>query len=81
VSAADSAGGHRPTLRVVHGDATPEEIAALVAVLAAAGGGDDESGGSRGSGARRSRWADPASRVRPAVAHGPGAWRTSALPH
>jgi hypothetical protein len=80
VSAAESAGAHRPTLRVVHGDATPEEIAALVAVLAAAGGGEDGGGGGE-SGGRRSRWADPASRVRPAVAHGPGAWRTSALPH
>jgi len=30
----------RPLLRVVRGDATPEEIAAVVAVLAARGGGD-----------------------------------------
>ena len=31
----------RPLLRVVKGDATPEEVAALVAVVAALGSGDD----------------------------------------
>jgi len=30
----------RPSLRVVRGDATPEEIAALVAVLATRGGSE-----------------------------------------
>ncbi|MCA1783003.1 MAG: hypothetical protein LC679_12740 [Intrasporangiaceae bacterium] len=68
----------RPPLRLVRGDATPEEIAAIIAVLAAASGGDSAAGG---GGRRPSRWAAPASRIRPPVLHGPGAWRSSALPH
>ena len=31
---------HRPVLRIVRGDPSPEELAALVAVLGAAGGSD-----------------------------------------
>lgn len=38
----DSTPDQRPVLRVVRGDATPEDIAAIVAVLAAAGGGEEE---------------------------------------
>ncbi len=66
----------RPVLRVVSGQATPEEIAALVAVLSAAsaGGNGDETP------TRRSLWSDssrvPGARPTP----GPGAWRASALP-
>lgn len=66
----------RPVLRVVSGDATPEEIAAIVAVLTAAsadGHGDEPP-------SQRSLWTDsarvPGSRITP----GPGAWRASALP-
>jgi hypothetical protein len=68
-------GPSRPALRIVKGDPTPEEIAALVAVLAR-----------RGSGAapppppRRSEWASHQRRMRPAVHPAPGAWRASALP-
>lgn len=66
-----------PTLRVIRGDATPEEIAALIAVVAAAN--------ARGTAAeppapRMSAWRDPARRVRGPLPHGPGAWRASALP-
>jgi hypothetical protein len=69
--------GARPSLRIIRGDATAEEIAAIVAVIAAAGGsGEPDTGGRRAS-----RWSAPAGRVRPAVAHGLGAWRGSALPH
>ncbi|WP_109472238.1 acyl-CoA carboxylase subunit epsilon [Ornithinimicrobium cavernae] len=67
-----------PTLRVVSGKATPEEIAVLVAVLTAASAGGN--GGAAPS-PRRSLWSDasrvPGSRVAP----GPGAWRASGLPH
>jgi hypothetical protein len=63
-------------LRVVHGDPTPEEIAALVTVLAtrsaAAAGTPPPSLPVAG-------WADRASRLRRPVAAGPGAWRASAL--
>ncbi len=47
-----------PVLRIIHGNATPEEVAAVVAVLAAASGDEDAP-------ARRprSRWSDPAFRL------------------
>lgn len=67
-------GGGRPPLRVISGDASPEEIAAIVAVLTAASG----SGNGSGTAPARSRWADPAARLRPAHSHGIGAWRFSA---
>ncbi|MCK9902722.1 hypothetical protein CC117_25055 [Parafrankia colletiae] len=62
----------RPHLRLVRGDATPEEIAALVAVLTA-----------RAAAAppvprTRSTWADPAHSVRGRLPSGPGAWARSA---
>lgn len=64
----------RPPLRVVHGDATPEEIAAIVAVLAAAASGD---AASPADGPRRSRWSSPATRLRVPARRGPGAWRAA----
>lgn len=65
----------RPMLRVVRGEPTAEELAALVAVLAAkAGGGTPEP--SRPV----SAWTDRSLLVRRPVAHGPGAWRASAFP-
>ncbi|MFC0041433.1 acyl-CoA carboxylase subunit epsilon [Actinomadura rayongensis] len=66
----------RPFLQVVRGDAAPEEVAALVAVLTARARG----AAGRGEEARpRSRWADPARLVRgtPAARPGPGAWRAA----
>lgn len=54
---------------------TPEEVAALVAVLLAASGGSD--GGPQ---TNRSRWADRTRGIRAELAHGRGAWRASALP-
>ncbi|NLJ52885.1 MAG: acyl-CoA carboxylase subunit epsilon [Intrasporangiaceae bacterium] len=65
----------RPPLRLVRGDATPEEIAAIIAVLAASGGG-----GAAEEEVRASRWADPHSRMRLPHSHGRGVWRGSALP-
>ena len=64
-----------PALRVVRGDATPEEIAALVAVLLSRPG-DDEAPPVPA----RSAWADRASQLRRPLHPGPGAWRRSALP-
>ena len=62
-----------PLLRVVNPDATPEEIAALVAVLSSLGG-------QAPAPARVSEWSRPARRHRAALAHGPGGWRSSSLP-
>jgi hypothetical protein len=64
-----------PVLRVVRGNPTAEELAALVAVLL--GGGPDDAGGAPAS---PSAWNDPAARVRSGIHPGPGAWRRSALP-
>ena len=79
MSRSEHAAPERPPLRLVRGDATPEEIAAIVTVLAAVAGGEDGAAGD--SGPRASRWSAPVARVRPPVVHGPGAWRGSALPH
>jgi hypothetical protein len=68
--------GERPYLRVVRGDPTAEEIAALVAVLTARA----RATGSASPERRRSAWADPSRRLRRPLPHGPGAWRSSALP-
>ncbi len=65
-----------PLLRIVRGDPTPEELAALVAVVAA------HASAARAvrERARRSAWGDPARLVRPPHQPGPGGWRRSALP-
>jgi Acyl-CoA carboxylase epsilon subunit len=66
----------QPVLRVVRGNPTPEEVAALVAVLAAVGGSSvtDETRPARG-------WSSPAARLRsPAYGTRAGGWRASALP-
>ena len=64
-----------PPLRLVRGDATPEEIAALVAVLSAAGAAGDPA-----PPRPRSQWASRERAVRQPLAPGRGAWRASALP-
>jgi Acyl-CoA carboxylase epsilon subunit len=66
-------------LRVIRGDATPEEIAALVAVVLRAGA---EAPGAAGSGepSRRSAWSDRSRLLRAPRRPAPGAWRRSALP-
>jgi acyl-CoA carboxylase epsilon subunit len=72
-----SAGDDRPILRVVRGDATPEEIAALVAVLLARSADAEAPGQARSvSGS----WADRSGQIRRPLSPGPGAWRRTALP-
>ncbi|WP_433265383.1 acyl-CoA carboxylase subunit epsilon [Actinosynnema sp. CS-041913] len=66
----------RPYLRVVRGTPDDVELAALTAVvagLAAATAPTEDS-------SRRSAWSDRSRLVRNALPHGPGAWRSSALP-
>ncbi|MFP5335970.1 MAG: acyl-CoA carboxylase subunit epsilon [Actinomycetes bacterium] len=63
----------RPVLRIVRGDATAEEIAALVTVLAATSGGQ-----SGETPAAASAWSDRAALTRGVLPHGPHAWRSSA---
>ncbi|MCE0766668.1 acyl-CoA carboxylase subunit epsilon [Pseudonocardia kujensis] len=65
----------RALFRVVKGDPTPEELAALTVVLAAAA-----SGGGAAPPKPRDLWSNPADRVRRPLEVGPGAWRASVLP-
>ena len=62
----------RPLLRVVRGEPTPEELAALIAVISSRGGAEPEQP------PMRSLWGRPVMR-RP-LSPGSGAWRASALP-
>lgn len=64
----------RPVLRVVSPDATPEEVAALVAVLSSLGGGEAPRP------RPRPQWNAPHRGTRRPLASGPGGWRASALP-
>ena len=64
----------QPFLRVVRGDATPEEIAALVTVLAAARTAPPAPP------RRRPEWGHARRAQRVTYRRGPGGWRASALP-
>ena len=66
----------RPVLRVVRGDATPEEIAALVAVLMSR----PASGAGAPARPAHSAWSDRSRLLGRPLHPGPGAWRRSALP-
>jgi hypothetical protein len=65
----------RPPLFAVKGDATPEEVAALVAVLqgiAASAAPPEQK--------PRSEWSAHHRKARPSLHAGPGGWRSSAMP-
>ena len=62
-----------PAIEIV-GHATPEQVAALVAVLSGIGGGEEPAPAST------SRWASRERLVRREVHPGPDGWRASALP-
>jgi hypothetical protein len=66
-----------PVLRVIRGDATPEEIAAVVAAVLSAAAAAASEPPSRPA---PSAWAARSRLVRRPVHPGPGAWRRSALP-
>jgi hypothetical protein len=65
----------QPLLRVVRGDPTPEELAALVAVVTARAAAS-----APGTARPRAAWGDPARAVRRPVTPGPDGWRASARP-
>jgi hypothetical protein len=65
----------RPMLRIIKGEPTPEEIAALVAVVAARAAAVPPK-----ERPRRSEWAGHERRMRRPVHPSPGGWRASALP-
>jgi hypothetical protein len=66
----------RPLLTVVRGEPTPEQLAALIAVVAARASGDGDA--SSDAPAAPSLWASP--QLRTPLAAGPGAWLASGLP-
>jgi hypothetical protein len=60
-------------LRIVHGAPTPEELAAVTAVVSAVAGGEP----TEPEPPRRGRWADPSVLHRRPWQAGPGAWRAA----
>ena len=66
-----------PVLRVIRGDATPEEIAAVVAALLARAAASDALPPARPA---PSAWSDRSRLLRRPVHAAPDAWRRSALP-
>ena len=66
--------GSAPILSVVRGEPTPEQLAALIAVVSARGSGSGE----QAEAPAPSLWNRPA--LRGPLHPGPGAWRASALP-
>ncbi len=73
----------RPVLRVVRGDPSPEQLAAVVAVVAARAAAERAEAARQAaavSARPTSAWVDRARALRGPLPHGPGAWRASALP-
>ncbi|KOX21900.1 acetyl-CoA carboxylase [Saccharothrix sp. NRRL B-16348] len=66
-----------PHLRVVRGNPDDVELAAVTAVVV----GLASAGVPTGDEPRRSAWSDKSRQVRRPLPHGPGAWRSSALPY
>jgi hypothetical protein len=77
LAAGDDGPSGQPLLRVVRGDATAEEIAALVAVLVTRAAGEEAPSPARSV---RNSWSDRSRQLRRPLFPGPGAWRHSALP-
>ncbi|HET8717731.1 MAG TPA: acyl-CoA carboxylase subunit epsilon [Nocardioidaceae bacterium] len=69
----------RPALRVVRGDPSAEELAALTVVLHAVSAASASAAASQ-TDRPRSQWSAPRRRLRTTFPHGPGAWRASGLP-
>lgn len=70
----DEPAATRPVLRVVTPDATPEEVAALVAVFSALGSAAPPAR------PRPSQWSSPVGKMRPPAPHPSVGWKGSALP-
>ena len=69
-----------PLFRVVHGNPSGEEPAALAVVLAAKLAAGPPAGPGPARRGPASRWADRARSMRAPLAPGPGAWRRSSQP-
>jgi acyl-CoA carboxylase epsilon subunit len=69
-----------PLLRVVHGNPSDEETAALAVVLAAKLAAGPPAGHEPARRGAASRWADRAQAMRAPLTPGPDAWRRSGQP-
>lgn len=67
-----------PYLRIIRGDASPEETAALVAALAARAAAEARAG--RPGRPAGGNWRNPAHGMRRTLPQGPGAWRRAYFP-
>jgi hypothetical protein len=65
-----------PLLRIVKGDPTPEEVAALVSVVSAMSAAAAEAAAK--DKAAKPEWSAHHRKLRPTHRHGAGAWRASA---
>ena len=65
-----------PLLRIVKGDPTPEEVAALVSVVSAMAAGAAEAASKQAT--PKPAWSAHHRKLRGTHRHGPGAWRTHA---
>ncbi|GAA4693170.1 acyl-CoA carboxylase subunit epsilon [Nocardioides conyzicola] len=63
-----------PALRIINADATPEEVAAIVAVFSALQSAPAPEP------RRTPEWSAPHRTMRRTLPHGPGGWRSSSLP-
>jgi Acyl-CoA carboxylase epsilon subunit len=70
----------KPFLQVISGDATDEEIAALVAAIVAVTAARSGVGGGQAPPAVLHNWNEKSRLMRPAVHPSAGGWRRSALP-
>ncbi len=75
-SKSDAAEESTPLLRIVKGDPTPEEVAALVSVVSAMAAGAAQTSANQKR--PRPEWSAPHRRLRGTHRHGAGAWRASA---
>jgi Acyl-CoA carboxylase epsilon subunit len=66
----------QPLLRIVKGDPTPEEVAALVSVVSAMAAGAAEAAAK--DKAPKPEWSAHHRKLRATLRHGAGGWRTSA---
>ena len=66
----------RPVLKLIRGNATEEELAALITVIAAMSTG----GGHEKNAKPKSEWSAHHRKVRVTLRHGRGAWGASGLP-
>ncbi len=72
--------GEHPLFSVVSGHPSPEELAALTAVVAAKLAARQRAASPAPAGPARSAWLDRAALTRAPLRPGPGAWRRSARP-